>query len=94
MCFNGLAPSNGFRLQKIITVGKFDPFLHVRLHSHLDSMTSMMLAGPKNNREVVLKHVFEVVGRIKTLWERSMMIFEKSLFEDFSTPKKNRIRKF
>ena len=40
-----------------------------------------------NHREIVLKHVSEVVGRIKTLWGRSRTILGKSIFEDFSTPK-------
>ena len=55
--------------------------------STLDSTACMRLAGHKNRREVVLKHVSEVVGRIKTLWECSMTILGKSIFEDFSTPK-------
>ena len=46
----------------------------------------MRLAGHKNHREVVLKHVSEVVRCIKTLWERSMTIWGKSNFEHFSTP--------
>ena len=48
--------------------------------------------GSENCREVVRKRVSEAGGRIKTLWERSMMIFGKLIFEDFSTPEIFRIR--
>ena len=61
-------------------------YVHVRLHSHLDSMTSMMLVGTKTHCEIILKHVLEVAGRIKTLWGRSRTVFGQSIFEKNPTP--------
>ena len=73
--------------------GKFDTPPHYRFHTS-SSMTSMGLAGPKDHREIMWKHISETVGRIKTLWACYLFILWKSIFEKFSTPKKSWDRDF
>ncbi len=65
-----------------------------QVRRHTTAVWRARAARQKNHQSVFLKYVSEVVGRIKTLWERSMMILGKSIFDDFSTPKFSRIGKF
>ena len=71
---------------KFPSIGKFLP-LPARSPPHLDSMTGMMLGGPKNHREVPRKRVSETGGRIKIPRACYLFILEKSIFEKFR-PKK------